>query len=455
MKNQRGFAVPLIVILILAFIGGGYAYTKISQKEKSATPSDSSVVTAGGEAPAISDWKTYTNSQYGFQVNYPADWDVTPSVGNGAAVNTVFYFGPKGPYYENGRLSDAKWVINIFPYHKEQPGVRFTSGNREYYISDEGLQSEKFDLFLRSFKFTSPAASEDVPGWKTYRTDEFGFEVKYPADFIIDEGHAYGRIERQTLLGVAFKVPSRLSAGTNLSSDSYIAIERSNGDGDSCDAYSFLEQAQTAAARDSEWRKIGEASYSYGKSSGAGAGNYYEESVYARSITRSFCIIARLSVHSVNPDLLRESDPSIRLYDREQLDRLFRDVIASIRIIQAEDYPVIEKIVPAKGPVGITIDIIGQQFSGFEGDLDAWIENSKGEKAFLPSSEYLYPERYKEIYPGKELIRVRIEKQLCKANHSYSGKVCEEYLKIVPGMYKIYTVPWGKTSNKIDFEITQ
>lgn len=108
--------------------------------------------------------------------------------------------------------------------------------------------------------------------------------------------------------------------------------------------------------------------------------------------------------------------------------------------------PTIKSIYPASGPVGTIIEISGTQLNGFEGDLDAWIENDKGEVAFLPG---LGPTPRSE-----QVIRVKISSSLCKTNNSYSGAACSYYLTITPGNYKIYTKPWGVKSNVVNFTVT-
>ncbi|MEI7513262.1 MAG: IPT/TIG domain-containing protein [bacterium] len=106
--------------------------------------------------------------------------------------------------------------------------------------------------------------------------------------------------------------------------------------------------------------------------------------------------------------------------------------------------PVINSISPNSGPIGTIVEIKGNNLNGFEGDMDAIIENSKGETAVLLGMTRVEP----------NLIRVKIESKLCKKNNSYSGLPCESYLNIVPGVYNIYTSPWGKMSNKVKFTVT-
>ncbi len=108
--------------------------------------------------------------------------------------------------------------------------------------------------------------------------------------------------------------------------------------------------------------------------------------------------------------------------------------------------PRITSILPASGPVGTIVEISGTQLAGFEGDLDAWIENDKGESAFLPGMG--------STPRSDQTIRVKIFSSLCKSNNSYSGAPCSSYLTITPGNYKIYTKPWGVKSNVVNFTVT-
>ena len=110
----------------------------------------------------------------------------------------------------------------------------------------------------------------------------------------------------------------------------------------------------------------------------------------------------------------------------------------------ATDTPKINSITPASGPIGTIVEIKGINLNGFEGDMDAIIENSKGETAVLLGMTRNEP----------NLIRVKIENKICRISNSYSGLPCKSYLNISPGVYNIYTSPWGKNSNKVQFTVT-
>lgn len=109
--------------------------------------------------------------------------------------------------------------------------------------------------------------------------------------------------------------------------------------------------------------------------------------------------------------------------------------------------PNITSISPSSGPVGTTLEIKGTDLAGFEGDLDAWIQNVKtGEVGFLPGIG--------SVPRADQTIRVKITSQVCKTNNGYKGGPCDSFMTIRPGTYNIYTVPWNKKSNEVKFTVT-
>lgn len=106
--------------------------------------------------------------------------------------------------------------------------------------------------------------------------------------------------------------------------------------------------------------------------------------------------------------------------------------------------PVITSLSAYSGSVGTSLEINGCNFLGFEGDRIALIENDKGEKGIL----------YGKDGSTAKLIKVTLASLLCQKDTSYSGLPCDKYLTLKPGLYKIYTSPWGKKSNEVQFTIT-
>lgn len=105
--------------------------------------------------------------------------------------------------------------------------------------------------------------------------------------------------------------------------------------------------------------------------------------------------------------------------------------------------PVITSLSVASGPVGTKIQINGCNFSGFEGDKNAWIENDKGMVGILRSEEG----------STAKLLRATLEESLCQKDVYYTGESCNDWLSLTPGLYRIYVAPWGKESNKMEFTI--
>ncbi|GEM_PF-4377266 len=112
-------------------------------------------------------------------------------------------------------------------------------------------------------------------------------------------------------------------------------------------------------------------------------------------------------------------------------------------IDEPEGKPVITSLSIISGPVGTKLKINGCNFSGFEGDKNAWIENDKGVVGILRG----------EDGSTSKLLQVTLKTSLCQSDVSYSDLSCNAWLTLIPGTYKIYVAPWGKESNKIGFII--
>ena len=90
MKNkQKGFIVPLLsAFVVLLVIGGGYFYVKnknIQNKEIS----KNTVSTTTNETNDTSDWKTYSNTEQNFQIEYPSEWVYTVTLNKGQSADSL------------------------------------------------------------------------------------------------------------------------------------------------------------------------------------------------------------------------------------------------------------------------------------------------------------------------------------------------------------------------------
>ncbi len=110
---------------------------------------------------------------------------------------------------------------------------------------------------------------------------------------------------------------------------------------------------------------------------------------------------------------------------------------------EVEGLPVITSISSTSGSVGTVVTIKGCNFSGFEGDKNAWIVNEEGVKGIL----------YGETGSTSNQIIFTLKTPLCQIDTSYSGLPCDAELSLTPGTYQIYVSPWGTASNEAAFVI--
>lgn len=125
-----------------------------------------------------------------------------------------------------------------------------------------------------------------------YSNKTEGFSISYPVDYVADESYVYQALgPGRDINGVKFTIPSKVSAGTNLGADSYISVETLPGAINSCSAEIYLDNSKSAGFVDENGHR-----YSIATSSGAAAGNRYDEKVYATPVTGG-CIAVRYFIH--------------------------------------------------------------------------------------------------------------------------------------------------------------
>ncbi len=149
-------------------------------------------------------------------------------------------------------------------------------------------------------------------GWQRYDNATFAFSIRYPALYTVNEEHVYSALgPGSEIKGIAFMVPSSISTGTNLSADSYLSVERQALNDTECRPRAFLGQSVNERTESINGRN-----FTLADSSGAGAGNRYDETVAVTSVGTN-CYGLRLFIHST---VIENYEPgTVREYDRQSL----------------------------------------------------------------------------------------------------------------------------------------
>jgi hypothetical protein len=146
-------------------------------------------------------------------------------------------------------------------------------------------QSEKFEGGSPVNTTTTGISDNNI-----YTNQAFGFEVAVPRGFTVDESYINQALgPGREIPGVAFRIPSSWTTGTNLSQDSHIAVEELS-DVD-CVPSTFLDSPTI------ESRVVpGTNTFTVATENGAGAGNRYDETVYL-TFKGNRCYAVRSFIH--------------------------------------------------------------------------------------------------------------------------------------------------------------
>lgn len=174
---------------------------------------------------------------------------------------------------------------------------------------------------LRSQPFTVTAAA----GGESYSDSERGFSLTYPTGYTLDEAYVYDDLGPDAAIeGVRFTIPEAMATGTNLSADTYVAVEYLPDI--ACAAAPFVPPGTaTSSVTDSGH------TYSLATSSEGAAGNRYEELVYALPDT-SPCLAVRYFIHSTVLENYPEG--TVREFDRQALIDQFDLIRRSLTVKQ-------------------------------------------------------------------------------------------------------------------------
>ena len=235
------------VITAFAVLIGGAGIFVLTQKE---VPSQIPEVTSSNAITQdeTTNWQTYRNEEFGFEVKYPNTWEV--EILSGEAVISIMI---SEPLDSESMLIDSR-VIQIYPLTVGQQKQTVEEIVYEFYHESKrkDLQIEKTtfqglpsaiarfprdtslasmqailknrylytfplqftsDQILSTFRFIEPIDTSD---WETYSNEEFGFEIKYPSRWTFDVPQVREE-EPYLIIGFETLTPDSVSVGFQMS----------------------------------------------------------------------------------------------------------------------------------------------------------------------------------------------------------------------------------------------
>ena len=142
------------------------------------------------------------------------------------------------------------------------------------------------------------------------------FELHYPEGFSVNERYVNQSLGgNKKIPGVAFFIATSTSEGTNLGPDTFVSVEWKEGK--NCSLNQFIDSPSSVHVTENG------ISYEVASTTGVGAGNIYEDTVYLHG-----CIAVRYFIHSAN---IHNYEPgAVREFDRGALISSFDYVRRSL-----------------------------------------------------------------------------------------------------------------------------
>ncbi len=179
----------------------------------------------------------------------------------------------------------------VLPQTISADGVRYANANESIVFWNKGNGVTFVDNGQQTYTGCIEVAKDPGGLPNVYENSAEGFSIRYPVGYTVDNMYKYQEFgPGKDIDGVKFTIPASVAKGTNLVADSYVSVEQTKKTR-TCIASSFLNQGVDVHTLNEDGM-----TYSVASSTGAGAGNRYEETVYALPGT-SPCIAIRYFIH--------------------------------------------------------------------------------------------------------------------------------------------------------------
>lgn len=153
--NKKGFAgIGLIIAIVFAgaAIGGG-VYFFVKNKP--------SVITPPVQSTIPSDWKTYSDTTYGYQVNYPSSYSFSSGkVAFSSGTGYSEYSLPSNSF----PFTNFKSAILIIKTSTESQSVQNCSDINEYFFPTDNITVKNMTIVINGINFSKTAGTNSVGG---------------------------------------------------------------------------------------------------------------------------------------------------------------------------------------------------------------------------------------------------------------------------------------------------
>lgn len=226
-------------------------------------------------------------------------------------------------YYEGEvklELSDFRSLT--FPQLIAASGIRYGNEDESIVFWSKGETAFMTENGAETFSNCEEEVDGQAPR-ATYSSSAMGISIKYPRAFTLSDTYQYMGVPNKPISGVKVSIPESMATGTNLSLDSGVSVEQLPR-ALNCTGDIFL----LADVRASDVTENG-VPYSVASSSEAGAGNRYEEVVYALAGSKP-CTAVRYFIHYA---AIENFEPGfVEQFDRAALMAEFDKIRASLQV---------------------------------------------------------------------------------------------------------------------------
>ncbi len=318
-------------------------------------------------------------------------------------------------------IGSHAWYRSIHPYYTRMNNFNVPC-SQEAKLCPDGSAVGRIAPYCEFAACPQDVPSSFTSQWLTYSSATYGYRFMYPQFAKI--GYVNGSFDRPT-----FDFDGNIP-------NVQVTLSSTAGDLSVENCYK-----STFGPAYTEIKVINGIPFHFGGSGDRGMGMAQESKVYA-TIYNDTCY----QVSMITGWGRDAGDSYTKHFDQNIVDSYLTGVMSTFKFFKVgvdTAKPVVDSLVPSSGSIGSTIELHGLNFSGFEGDKFAWIENSSGVKGII----------YGDLGSTDNMIRFALKNTYCTVDTSYSDAPCPSYLNIIPGSYHIFVMPWGQKSNSIPFTV--